>query len=120
MASILTSISDLIASIFKVVGSIFSQALHAVEGVSSMVVHFFTGLLSMVQDVFVGLAKAVGGVGNFVIGMTPLELLCRKLTRIEPGNVVVLSIIAAGGYLFLQYQQGQGQGREPIAAKKRQ
>ncbi|CAI7619604.1 hypothetical protein N7533_004452 [Penicillium manginii] len=91
MTSVITSIKDLIASIFEVIFSTIKAAFDAVFSI-------FHALFATVASVFVTLLNtakdavgAVGGVGKFVAS-----------------NIFVLAFIGIGVYGYLNYRSRQG------------
>ncbi|PKS13190.1 hypothetical protein jhhlp_000535 [Lomentospora prolificans] len=97
--SIINAVEDLVKSIYELFVSVFGGAAHIIQSFLSAIIGFFTGLINMSADVLNGVVDVVGGVGRFVLG-----------------NIVVLGIIAAGGYLYLNSQQRQ---RGPVTATKK-
>ncbi|KAJ5489721.1 hypothetical protein N7539_004611 [Penicillium diatomitis] len=91
MSSILGSIKDLITSVFEVIFSVFHGAFDLVSnfvaGLFQTIIGFFHMALSTVGNVF----ETAGDVGKFVAS-----------------NVVVIALIAAGVFGYLQYQARQG------------
>jgi hypothetical protein len=107
------SIYELLASVIGTIAAVFSTIISAI-------LSFFTGIFNMVGDIFNGVVNVVGGVGRFVLGERPLTLripFCAGLRTddcLGAGNIVVLLVIAAGGYIYMQKQQG----RPVVPAKK--
>ncbi|KAJ5772929.1 hypothetical protein N7457_007825 [Penicillium paradoxum] len=86
MASIITSIKDLITSVFEVIFSVAKSALHTVYQFFVAVVDLFAGIPKMLQHLVKGTVEATGGVGAFLAS-----------------NIVVISLIALGSYGYLVY-----------------
>ncbi|KAJ5601304.1 hypothetical protein N7510_010838 [Penicillium lagena] len=91
MASIITSLKDLISSVFEVIFSVFNSAFNAVFGLVAAIAHFFVGTFRMVLHGAGNILEAAGGIGKFIAS-----------------NIVVIAIIAGCIYGFLQYQGRQG------------
>ncbi|KAJ5898038.1 hypothetical protein N7504_008326 [Penicillium tannophilum] len=91
MSSIITSIKDLIASLFEVIFSIFRTAFDGVYGLLHACISFVVGTIKMALYTVGDSLKALGGVGKFVAS-----------------NFVVIALIAGGAYGYLQYQRRQG------------
>ncbi|KAF2753332.1 hypothetical protein EJ05DRAFT_490054 [Pseudovirgaria hyperparasitica] len=91
MAAIISSIKDLIASIFEVIGSIFKTAFNAVEGILRLAVNTVMSVVNMFLDLITGSLKAMGSVGEFILG-----------------NFFAILIVAVGIFGFIAYQNRQG------------
>ncbi|KAF2197617.1 hypothetical protein GQ43DRAFT_444108 [Delitschia confertaspora ATCC 74209] len=91
MSSIIASIKDLITSLFEVVFSIFGIAANLVQNGISLVASTFAGLINMVIDMFKGVINAAGGIVSFTAS-----------------NFLILGVIAAAFFGFLQFQRSQG------------
>lgn len=66
MSSIITSLKDLIASVFEVIFSTFKSAFNGVYGIIHAFFGFFIDILTMVLNTVKGTLEAAGGVGKFV------------------------------------------------------
>lgn len=66
MSSIITSIKDLIASLFEVIFSIFRTAFDGVYGLLHACISFVVGTIKMALYTVGDSLKALGGVGKFV------------------------------------------------------
>jgi len=117
--AILTAIEDLFKSFYELIATVVSTFYHIIQTFVNAVLSFFTGIINMIADVFSGAVDIVGGVGKFVLGKVSA---CRTpsaahqqhvLTLI--GNIVIIGLIAAGGYAYLRYT---AQGRQVAAGKK--
>ncbi|KAF2186371.1 hypothetical protein K469DRAFT_631229 [Zopfia rhizophila CBS 207.26] len=91
MSSIVSALSDLFQSIFEVIYSFFATAGHLIQNTISFVLHFFAGILNVVLEFFRGLVELAGGLVQFFLG-----------------NILILGVIAAAFFAYLQYQRNQG------------
>ncbi|CAL5872741.1 uncharacterized protein PFLUO_LOCUS7008 [Penicillium psychrofluorescens] len=91
MSSIITSLKDLIGSMFEVIFSVIGGAFDAVSGLVTALIEFVVGTVKMALHAVGSTLEAAGGVGKFIAS-----------------NIVVIAIIAACGYGYLQYQGRQG------------
>ncbi|KAJ5383447.1 hypothetical protein N7517_001358 [Penicillium concentricum] len=91
MASIITSIKDLITSIFEVIFSVVKSTLDTGYHLLMAFVDFFAGIPKMLQHMVKGSLEAAGGVGTFITS-----------------NIIVIAMIAVGGYGYLAYQRREG------------
>ncbi|KAJ5653891.1 hypothetical protein N7490_000894 [Penicillium lividum] len=91
MSSIITSIQDLISSIFELIFSVFKTGFNAVYGLLHAIIDVIVGTFQMALYTVGDTLKALGGIGKFIAS-----------------NIVVIALIAAGGYGYLQYQRRQG------------
>ncbi|EPS31727.1 hypothetical protein POX_d06080 [Penicillium oxalicum] len=91
MSSIIGSVKDLIASVFEVIFSVFRGAFDLFSDLITALVHTITGFFQMVLSTIGNVFEAAGGVGKFVAS-----------------NIVVIALIAAGIFGYLQYQARQG------------
>jgi phage-related protein len=91
MTSIITSIKDLIASIFEVIFSVVKSTLGTVYDLLMAFVDFFAGIPKMLLHTVKGSLETAGGIGTFITS-----------------NIVVIAIIALGGYGYLAYQRREG------------
>jgi phage-related protein len=91
MSSIITSVKDLIASVFEVIFSVFRAAFNTTSQLIEAVVNSVIGTFKFVLHTIAGTLEAAGGVGKFIAS-----------------NIVVIALIAGGGYAYLRYQKSQG------------
>ncbi|KAJ5636019.1 uncharacterized protein N7484_009332 [Penicillium longicatenatum] len=91
MSSIITSIKDLIASLFEVIFSVFQTAFGTVYSLLHAFIDFFVGIFRMGFRAVGETLEALGGIGKFIAS-----------------NVVVIALIAGGAYGYLHYQRRQG------------
>lgn len=66
MTSIITSIKDLITSIFEVIFSVVKSTLDTGYELLLAFVNFFAGIPKMLEHTVKGSLEAVGGVGAFI------------------------------------------------------
>ncbi|KAJ5513100.1 hypothetical protein N7463_002652 [Penicillium fimorum] len=91
MVSIITSIKDLITSIFEVIFSVIKSTLDTGYQLLMAFVDFFAGIPKMLQHMVRGSLEAAGGVGAFITS-----------------NLVVIAMIALGSYGYLVYRRREG------------
>jgi len=91
MSSVIASVKDLITSMFEVTFSVFTSAFDAIYGLLLVFINFFAGIFTTVLHMAKSILEGVGGVGKFIAS-----------------NIVVIAIIACGGYGYLEYQRRQG------------
>ena len=91
MSSIVSALSDLVSSMVEVVWSFFTTALHLVENTAQFAAKFATEIVDLVINFFKGLVDLAGGLVSFLVG-----------------NVIMLAVLAAAFFGFLQYQRSQG------------
>ncbi|KAJ5189663.1 hypothetical protein N7491_008292 [Penicillium cf. griseofulvum] len=91
MTSIITSIKDLITSIFEVIFSVVKNTLGTGYQLLMAFVDFFAGIPKMLLHTVNGSLEAAGGIGTFVTS-----------------NIIVIAMIALGGYGYLVYQRREG------------
>ncbi|KAF1358602.1 hypothetical protein EJ07DRAFT_166839 [Lizonia empirigonia] len=91
MSSIVKSLSDVFASLLELVWSFFTTAGDLVQKTASFVLKFFSEIVDLFVNFFRGLIDLAGGVIGFVLG-----------------NVLMLGVLAAIVFGFLQYQRNQG------------
>ncbi|KAE8838530.1 hypothetical protein P3342_002234 [Pyrenophora teres f. teres] len=91
MSSIVSALTDLVKSLLEVVWSFFTTGGELVQKTAQFFLSFATGILNLFVDFFRGLVDLAGGLVSFILG-----------------NVLMLGIIAALGFGFLQYQRSQG------------
>lgn len=128
--SLTKAIQDLFNSFYELIASIFSAFYHVLQTVLNAIIGFFTGVVNLITDVFAGAVDVVGGVGKFVLSQfrsvaggggfsAPRIPLMRALADTNrdcaTGNIVIISIIAGGGYAYTRYT---AHGRQVAAGKK--
>ncbi|KAJ5369771.1 uncharacterized protein N7496_005863 [Penicillium cataractarum] len=91
MSSIITSLKDLVASMFEVIFSVFNGAIDMVSGLIMGLVNSVIGIVKMALHTVGNFLEAAGGVGKFVAS-----------------NIVIIALIAGGVYGYLQYQARRG------------
>ena len=114
--AITTAIEDLFKSFYELIATVFSTFYHVLQTFLNAIISFFTGIVNMVADIFSGAVDIVGGVGKFLLGKDFFHhqrLVATPLTI--TGNIVIIGVIAAGGYAYLRYT---AQGRQVAAGKK--
>ena len=91
MASIINALGDLVKSLVEVVWSFFTTAGHLVQKTVEFALKFASEIIELVVNFFKGLVDLAGGVVSFIFG-----------------NVLMLGVLAAAFFGFLQYQRSQG------------
>ena len=91
MSSIISALSDLVTSMVELVWSFFTTAGHLVQNTLSFAARFATEIVELVINFFRGLVDLFGGIVSFLVG-----------------NVLMLAVVAAAVFGFLQYQRSQG------------
>ncbi|EDU44976.1 hypothetical protein PtrSN002B_001623 [Pyrenophora tritici-repentis] len=91
MSSIVSALTDLVKSLLEVVWSFFTTAGELVQKTAQFFLSIATGILNLFVDFFRGLVDLAGGLVSFILG-----------------NVLMLGVIAALVFGFLQYQRSQG------------
>jgi phage-related protein len=66
MSSIITSVKDLISSIFEVIFSVFHTAFDTTYGLIAAIVNSFIGTLRLALRTAGSTLEAAGGVGKFI------------------------------------------------------
>jgi hypothetical protein len=108
MASFTSAISDFVKSIFELFASFFQTLFQLIETIFRTIFNFFASVLQLGADSFKGVFDVLGGVANFLLGESSCYLFGRTATNIVLANVVLIGLIAAGGYGYLVYQRKQG------------
>ena len=111
MASIISSLTDLVQSVIEVIWSLFHTAFNVAQNGVSFVVSLFAGALNLVADFFKGIIELTGGMVQFIISKSPLLLgtyISQQNANGRTGNIIVLGVIVAVFVGFLQYQKNQG------------
>lgn len=113
MTQFLSAFEDLFKSIYELFASIIGTVASVVNAFINTILGFFSGIVNLVGDVLQGAVNLVGGIGKFVTGKhCPVSADDRPRVQANdlsktPGNIVVIGIIAAGGYLYVRSQQGK-------------
>ena len=74
MSSIVSSLTDLVKSVFEVFFSLFETAGHLVQKTASFGLQFFTGIINLIVEFFSGLVDLAGGIVQLVIGKSRSSL----------------------------------------------
>lgn len=91
MASHLVSaVGDLFKGVYNLLASFFITLFQIVQTFVLAIVHFFTGIVNLFVELVTGLVEVAGGIVNFVLG-----------------NIVILGIISAVGYVYVQNSKGR-------------
>ncbi|KAF2024505.1 hypothetical protein EK21DRAFT_104618 [Setomelanomma holmii] len=91
MSSIVHALSDLVSSFVELIWSFFTTAGHLVQNTFQFAAKFATEIVGLVINFFKGLVDLAGGIVSFLVG-----------------NVIMLAVLAAAFFGFLQYQRSQG------------
>ncbi|KAJ5478682.1 hypothetical protein N7530_004191 [Penicillium desertorum] len=91
MTSIITSIKDLLTSVFEVIFSVVKSTLDTGYQLLLAFADFFAGIPKMLQHLVKGSLEATGGVGAFIAS-----------------NIIVIALIALGSYGYLVYLRREG------------
>lgn len=97
--SIGAAINDLVSSFYELFASVLGGIYNTIHALFAAVIGLFSGFINLIGDVFKGAVDVVGGLGKFLAS-----------------NIVIVAIIAAGGYAFVRYNQGRPIA--PAAQKK--
>lgn len=118
MSSIVNALSDVVKSLVELVWSFFTTAGDLVQKTAQFALRFTTECLDLVVSFFRGLIDLAGGIVSFVIGKyglvpsQPMGMFGVKFMFIvadnATGNVLMLGVVAAAVFAFLQYQRSQG------------
>jgi phage-related protein len=109
MSSIVKAVSDLAASLVELVWSFFTTAGHLVQNTASFAAKFASEIIELILNFFKGLVDLAGGIVSFLVG--ELQTDCLTLFSHADnllGNVIMLAVLAAAFFGFLQYQRSQG------------
>jgi phage-related protein len=88
--AITTAVADLFKSAYELVASLFAAVSNAFSAVFSMLASLVTSFMTLVGDILLGVLDIFQGVGKFVLG-----------------NIILLALVAAGGFAFVRYQKQQ-------------
>ncbi|KAF1941070.1 hypothetical protein EJ02DRAFT_423416 [Clathrospora elynae] len=91
MSSIINALTDLVTSVMELIWSFFTTAGDLVQKTAQFALKFVTEILDLVVSFFRGLVDLAGGIVSFLLG-----------------NVLMLGVVAAAVFGFLQYQRSQG------------
>lgn len=91
MSSIISSLSDLAQSVFEVIWSFITTAGDLVQSTFHFALKFFSECIELILNFFKGLVDLAGGIASFIVG-----------------NILMLGVLAAAFFGFLQYQRSQG------------
>jgi hypothetical protein len=110
MSSIVKSLSDVFTSLLELVWSFFATAGELVQKTASFVLKFASEVVDLFVNFFRGLIDLAGGIVGFVLGRS--FYICnvsgiQRWYRII-GNILMLGVLAAAIFGFLQYQRNQG------------
>lgn len=135
--SIGAAINDLVSSFYELFASVLGGIYNTIHALLAAVIGLFSGFINLIGDVFKGAVDVVGGLGKFLASKFacapafpqfpfkfPGFLLASPPTTVSlyadshcpTGNIVIVAIIAAGGYAFVRYNQGRPIA--PAAQKK--
>ncbi|KAG9185803.1 hypothetical protein G6011_07134 [Alternaria panax] len=104
MSSIVNALGDLFKSLVGLVWSFFTTAGALVQKTGQFALNFATEIINLVVNFFRGLVDLAGGIVSFVLG----KLATLKNNPDSRGNVLMLGVVAAAVFGFLQYQRSQG------------
>lgn len=109
MSSIIKALSDLATSVVELIWSFFTTAGALVQKTAEFALKFATEILDLVVNFFRGLIDLAGGLVSFVLGRSRSSTIQEEmeLTR-DIGNILMLGVVAAAVFGFLQYQRSQG------------
>jgi hypothetical protein len=108
MSSIINALRDLVSSLVELVWSFVTTAGELVQKTAQFALNFATELLDLVVNFFRGLVDLAGGIAGFIFGASNEEILQVFRLTLNPGNVLMLGVVAAAVFGFLQYQRSQG------------
>ena len=91
MTSILAAIKDVFASLAELIWSFVSTAMDLAQKTLHFFLSFVQEIFQLVVNFFRGLVDLAGGIFGFVLG-----------------NILMLGVVAAAVFGFLQYQRSQG------------
>jgi len=89
--TITTAFNDLIHSVYELFASFFGAIYSIVSSIVLAVGNLFRDFFNLVSSVFGGLVDLVGGIGKFIFG-----------------NIVLIGVVAAAGFFYVNYQKQQG------------
>ncbi|KAF2133884.1 hypothetical protein P153DRAFT_330476 [Dothidotthia symphoricarpi CBS 119687] len=91
MSSIIAAIKDLVASLLNLVYSFFTTAGALVQKTLSFGLSMLSSIVDLIVNFFHGLVDLAGGLVSFFLG-----------------NLLMLAVLGAAVFGFLQYQRSQG------------
>ncbi|KAH8898098.1 hypothetical protein GQ53DRAFT_678071 [Thozetella sp. PMI_491] len=100
--AITTAIGDLFHSVYEMFLTIFGTIYNLISSFFLAIIHFFQDFVNLITSVLGGVIEVAGGVGKFVLG-----------------NVVMLGVVSAGIYFYVNNQQQQGRSVKPATAMKK-
>lgn len=119
MTQFLAAFQDFFKSIYELFASIIGTFISLVNNALSTILNFFTGIVDLFANLFKGAIDVVGGIGKFIISKSkcvlnmPFPYSSCKANH-ELGNIVLLSVVAAGYYIYTRQQQGK-----PVVSTKK-
>jgi hypothetical protein len=113
MSSIVHALSDLVKSMLELVWSFFTTAGDLVQKTAQFALKFATEIIDLFVSFFRGLVDLAGGIVSFVLGKSQQQRArilhaCATVADNITGNVLMLGVVAAAVFGFLQYQRSQG------------
>lgn len=109
MSSIVNALSDLVSSVVELIWSFFTTAAHLVQNTASFAVKFASEIVELVINFFKGLVDLAGGLVSFLVGKSSRQDWWERCGANDfAGNVIMLTVLAAAFFGFLQYQRSQG------------
>jgi phage-related protein len=108
MSSIINAMSDLVTSMVELVWSFFTTAGHLVQNTVQFAAKFASEIVELVINFFKGLVDLFGGIVSFLVGELHRDTMLSYLANDIAGNVLMLAVVAAAVFGFLQYQRSQG------------
>lgn len=113
--AITNAIEDLFASIYELFATVFSTIYNILQTFVNAIISFFSGIVNMFGDILSGAVDIVGGVGKFLLGKSSTLLIVARARLTLTGNIVIIGLLAAGAYIYVQYT---AQGRQVASGKK--
>lgn len=116
MTKFVSAFEDFFKSIYELFASIIGSLASVVNAFISTIINFFSGIVNLFADVLKGAVNVVGGIGKFITGKQdcasrmegPANMRRFETDRLDiTGNIVVIGVIAAAGYLYVRSQQGK-------------
>ena len=108
MSSIINAMSDLVSSLVELVWSFFTTAGHLVQNTVQFAAKFASEIVELVINFFKGLVDLAGGIVSFLVGELQKLPEALYVSNASTGNVLMLAVLAAAFFGFLQYQRSQG------------
>jgi len=91
MSHLVSAVQDIFSSIYELIASVVTSIYSLFAGAVDIVVSFIAGIFSLISHTVVGVLDVLGETGKFIFG-----------------NVFIILVIAGGAFVFLKYQQQQG------------